>query len=225
MFDISSVSSDQEIDQLLHYLIQKDYPYESDKQKMLDVLQFLQENNFLNLDILQKLSEIIYTVNTITMDGIRFSRENLVPEWDIQWTKISPDIQSNPEKDIFIVHFQSKDEYYFTAESYLAQCQLQNKTPIQEHHLRRLVTYFPWKFIENSDFLWGNILWLLLNLNFSGWIEDRQYMRFKWVYGCMASATMNSQNTAWAYWFNAVEWWIFGIFNKTFARPARYLID
>lgn len=80
MFDISSVSSDQEIDQLLHYLIQKDYPYESDKQKMLDVLQFLQENNFLNLDILQKLSEIIYTVNTITMDGIRFSRENLVPE-------------------------------------------------------------------------------------------------------------------------------------------------
>lgn len=224
MFDITQWSKDEELWALLRYLTQKDYPYESDKEKMLSVLMFLADNELLGLSIIQKLSEITYTTTSISIDGISFSRNNLTPVDGIEWIAVSKWLKANPEKTIFQTQFQWKDEYYFTAQSYLDQCLAQDKIPIMESHLRRIMSYFPWKFVDNSDYLWGNLLWLLLNLNFSWGIEDQSFIRFAGVYGCLASWTINKDSTSLAYWFNMIEWWIFWIFNETFARPWRCII-
>jgi len=155
-------------------LLNKPMMTSRDKDTMKKTIQFLIDHNMHTSENLWKLEQIYYHWDFIQIGWVKRTRENL---------KAEPN-----EKNIF--KDEDTDDIYFKFDALKKQNKLLAKTGMKipwKNDFIESLQALPWDFQENDNYLWGNILWILLDLPMSGCLpspyidtiyKDESYIRF-----------------------------------------------
>lgn len=139
-------------------LLNKPNMTSTDKENMQKSIQFLIEKKMDTSENLKKLEAINYGANFIEIGGVKFSRENLIPQVEFNQEVNQYDVFESNKKGIFKTKYNGKDEYYLTTDVYIQEAKKQGKKAIKDDHIRKALQALPGEFLNNNWYTGGNIL-------------------------------------------------------------------
>ena len=182
-------------------LLNKPNMTSTDKENMQKSISYLQKNKMDTEKNLKKLDAINYGSNYIEIGGVKFSREKLVPHVKFNEEKNKYGAFESDKKWLYKSIYNGKEEYYLTADAYIAEAKEQWKKAITNDHIRKVLQALPgkdshdnlyqWEKVfsnivrtmfdpDDSKYQWKNILWNILNLSTSGYLN---YIGASWHKG------------------------------------------
>ena len=148
-----------------------------DNENMEKVIQFLTFFNMNTQENFKKLYAVKYGSNYREIDGLKFSREKVIPKVEFKKRQNGYDVFECKEKGIYKAIYNGKAEYYLTPDQYIAQAKKQGLNTIDDNHIRQALKALPAKFEDDNEdyhneYFWGNVLSIILGLSGSGSIDS-----------------------------------------------------
>ena len=139
-----------------------------DNKNMEISIKFLIDNHMDTQENRKKLYAVNYGPNYREIGGVKFSREKFVPKVRFNDTPNIHGVFECEKKGIYKTVYNDQDEYYLTTDQYIDQATKQWITAIKDSHLRQALKALPGEFSDKNWYIWGNLLWNILDLSMPG---------------------------------------------------------
>jgi len=169
------------------HLLNKPNMTAKDKANMEKSINFLVDKKMDTSENLKKLETINYGSNYIEIWWVKRARENL---------KAEPN-----KKNIF----KHGNECYFKFDTLNKQNELLAKQWMEipwKDIFAKALEALPWNFSEENWYVWGNILWNILDLSMSGCCSSDGALIIEGRYGYVRSSSERGSNPAWNFGFD-----------------------
>ena len=195
-----------------------------DRLNMEKSIIFLIDRKMDSSENLKKLEAINYGSNYIEIAWLKFSREKFVPEVKFNDTPNASGVFESNEKWIYKTIYNGNPEYFLTTDQYIQQAKKQWKTAIEADHMRKALEALPWEFSDNNRYDWGNILWNILDLSMSGYVNSDGKLWNEDRAGYLSSASPVTKDLPRAFKFDEDEGLLNNSYSRHNARPCLSLI-
>ncbi len=198
----------------------------TDKENMQKVITYLEEYNSDTWKNLRKLNEVEYGIDFIKVWPTKFSREKLIPQVTFKQTPNQYDVFESNIEWVFKTLYNEKEEYYLTSDSYIDEVRKQGRKPIVDDTIEGALQSLPGEFSSNKWYHWANILWDILNLSMSGYINSDGILLNKYKYWYLNTASpLTYGNSTWRFKFNNDRGGLHGEFVRYYAHPCLFIIE
>jgi len=206
------------------HLLNKPGMTPEDNANMEKSIKFLVDNQKDTSENIKKLEAVKYGSNYREIAGLKFSREKVVPQVKFNDKPNKHGVFECKEKGIYKTIYNGKDEYHLTTDQYIDQTKKQWMTAIEDSHLRQALRALPWDFKDNDWYVWGNILWNILDLSMSGYVSSGGGLWDKDGCGSLSSASPVAKDSTRAFVFNEDRGGLDLYYGRNGARPCLSLI-
>lgn len=196
-----------------------------DKENIQKSITYLEEKGMDTQENLKKLDAINYGSNYIEIGGVKFSREKLVPQVEFNKKPNKYDVFESNNKWVFQTMYNGKEEYHLTTDAYIEESKKQWKKAITDDHIRKGLQALPGEYSDNNRYEWANILWNILNLSMSGYVDSDGGLWIKDIYGYLCSASPVSTNSTRAFKFNEDRGRLCTDYDRDDARPCLFVVE
>lgn len=207
------------------HLLKKPNMTATDKANMENSIKFLIDKKMDTSENVKKLEAINYGIKYREIGWVKFSREKFIPKVKFNNKPNTYNVFESKEKGIFRTMDNGKQEHYLTTDAYIAQCEKQNKKAIQDTHIRKALQALSREFSDNNWYIGWNIMWNLLDLSISGYVDADGKPWRKDDYGYLCSASPVDINYTRAFEFHKDKGELYNTYLRKNARPCLFLIE
>jgi len=207
-------------------LLNKPYMTETDIVLMKKTIKYLTKNWMFTEDNIKLLKNIKYANEYIEISWIKISREPLVPDVQFQGSTNLFGVYLSDTDWIYKTIYNWKNIYHMNIDKYADQCKNQNKEPIKESDIMKIINELPWKFIQWNHYIWDSILWFILGIDRTGYVNEEWLLvneDYYWYISYIRS--LQKVNHTWVYEFGEESWMISSFFEKSNCCNSRYIIN
>lgn len=206
-------------------LLNKPNMTSTDKENMQKSITYLEEKGMDIQKNLKKLDAINYGSNYIEIGGVKFSREKLVPQVKFNKKPNKYDVFESDKKWVFKAMYNGKEEYHLTIDAYIDESKKQWKKAINNDHIRQALQALPGEYADNKRYEWANILWNILNLSISGYVESDGQLWDGGRYGYLCSVSPVDTDGTRAFGFDKGRGRLGDSYIGGDARPCLFVVE